>query len=149
MVMGKGAYSDYKLVPFEIKPSTNLSGITIADIPDMEYTGTEQKPSSITVKDGAGRTLRKNLDYTYTVSNAVEKGTAKVTVSFIGNYKGTKTAHYEITQAGQTIKIGNQKTGKSYPEEKQEAGIFLFLIEKKITIRKSKKEEKIGRKKPA
>ena len=110
MVMGKGLYTDYRMVPFEIKPSTNLSGITVADIPDMEYTGTEQKPSSITVKDAAGRTLIKNLDYTYTVSNAVEAGTAKVNISFIGNYKGTRTAQYNINKTGQTIKIGNQKT---------------------------------------
>ena len=140
MVMGKGAYSDYKLVPFEIKPSTNLSGITIADIPDMEYTGTEQKPSSITVKDGAGRTLRKNLDYTYTVSNAVEKGTAKVTVSFIGNYKGTKTAHYEITQAGQTIKIGNQKTEAQPGDEPFNLNVSLKYSGAKITYSSDNKE---------
>ena len=110
MVMGKGNYSDYQMVPFEIKPSTDLSGIKVADIPDMNYTGTVQKPSSITVKDASGRTLKKNLDYTYTVSNAVEAGTAKLKIKFIGNYSGTKTVQYEINQTGQTIKIGNQKT---------------------------------------
>ena len=109
MVIGKGLYSDYQMVPFEVKPSTDLSGITVDDIPDMDYTGAEQKPSSITVKDATGRTLKKNLDYTYTVSHAVEAGTAKVNISFIGNYKGTKTAQYNINQTGQTIKIGNQK----------------------------------------
>lgn len=110
MIMGKGLYSDYQMVPFEIKPSTNLSGIRVADIPDMDYTGTEQKPSSITVTDDMGRTLKNNLDYTYTVSNAVEAGTATVKITFKGNYSGTKTAQYQINQTGQTIKIGNQKT---------------------------------------
>ena len=110
MIMGKGLYSDYQMVPFEIKPSTNLSGIRVADIPDMDYTGTEQKPSSIIVTDDMGRTLKNNLDYTYTVSNAVEAGTATVKITFKGNYSGTKTAQYQINQTGQTIKIGNQKT---------------------------------------
>lgn len=137
MVMGKGLYSDYKMVPFEVKPSSDLSGIKVADIPDMNYTGTEQKPSSITVTDAMGRTLKKNLDYTYTVSNAVEAGTATVKITFMGNYSGTKTAHYEINQTGQTIKIGNQKTSAQANEAPFNLNVSLKYSGAKITYTSS------------
>lgn len=137
MVMGKGLYSDYQMAPFEIKPSTNLSGIRVADIPDMDYTGTEQKPSSITVTDAMGRTLKNNLDYTYTVSNAVEAGTATVKITFMGNYSGTKTAQYQINQTGQTITIGNQKTSVQVDQAPFNLNVSLKYSGAKITYASS------------
>ena len=110
MVMGKGLYTDYNLTPFEIKSSTNLSGVTVGAIADKTYTGSEQKPSSLTIKESSGRTLKNNVDYTYTVSNAVNAGTASVKITFMGNYTGTKTASYKINKAKQTITVGNAQT---------------------------------------
>ena len=109
MVMGKGLYSAYNMVPFEIKPSADLSGITVGSIADKTYTGSEQKPSSITVKEASGRTLKSNIDYTYTVSNATNAGTASVKITFMGNYSGTKKASYKIKKAQQNITVGNSK----------------------------------------
>ena len=140
MVMGKGAYTDYKLVPFEIKPSTSLSGITVADIPAMTYTGSVRKPSSITVKDSSGRTLKNNLDYTYTVSDAVNAGTAKLKITFDGNYKGTKTVSYSINKAKQTLTIGNTKTSVGVNEPDFNLNVSLKYDGAKVTYSSSNKE---------
>ncbi len=96
MVIGKGNYTDYKVVSFSISPSSDLSGITIKQPKDRKYTGSETKPSYITVTDSTGRQLVENLDYTYTVANAVNVGQADLIVSFMGNYTGTKTVKYNI-----------------------------------------------------
>ena len=110
MVIGKGNYTDYKLVSFSITPSSDLSGINIKQPKDRKYTGSETKPSYITVTDSAGRQLIENLDYTYTVANAVNIGQADLIVHFIGNYTGTKTVKYNIVAATQSITVSDART---------------------------------------
>lgn len=110
MVKGKGAYTDYKLVSFTIEPSRDLSGITIKQPKDRKYTGSVTKPSYITVTDASGRKLIENLDYTYTVANAVEVGQADLIVSFMGNLQGTKTVKYNIVKATQSITVSDGRT---------------------------------------
>ena len=110
MVKGKGAYTDYKLVSFNIEPSRDLSGITITQPKDRKYTGSVTKPSYITVTDASGRKLIENLDYTYTVANAVEVGQADLIVSFMGNLQGTKTVKYNIVKATQSITVSDART---------------------------------------
>lgn len=140
MVIGKGSYTDYRLVPFEIKPSSNLSGITVADIPDMTYTGSVCRPSGITVKDSSGRILKNNLDYTYTVSNAVNAGKAGLKITFDGSYKGTKTVSYNINKAKQTLTIGNAKTGVGINEPDFNLNVSLKFDGAKLTYSSSNKE---------
>lgn len=111
MVMGRGAYTDYRLIPFTINPTSDTSGITVEKVADATYTGKEQKPSSVVLKDALGRTLVNNLDYIYTVSNAVDAGTAKINVTLLGNYTGSRSATYEIKKADQEIKLA-WKTGE-------------------------------------
>ncbi len=103
LIKGIGEYTDYQLVPFTINPSSDLSGITAARIKNKYYTGSARVPSTITMTDSLGYTLIKNLDYTFTVTDATEIGTATVTVTFIGNYTGTKTLTYDIIKGNQTI----------------------------------------------
>lgn len=55
-----------------------------------EYTGCEIEPSII-VSIG-GMALTYNEDYTLIFENNVEKGTAKVTIHFIGNFEGLRDA---------------------------------------------------------
>ncbi len=55
-----------------------------------EYTGSEIEPSIIV--SISGMALIYNEDYTLTFENNVEKGTAKVTVHFIGNFEGLRDA---------------------------------------------------------
>ena len=110
VVMGIGNYTDYKLASFTIKPTSDLSGITIKQPKDRKYTGSVTKPSYITVKDATGSKLIENLDYTYTVANAVNIGKADLIVNFCGNYTGSKTVKYNIVKAKQSITVTDSRT---------------------------------------
>lgn len=103
LVKGIGYYTDYKLAPFTVRPSADLNGITIGQLPDVTYNGKEQVPSGLTVTDMYGNRLMKGLDYVYSVDNATDVGTATVTVNFIGNYSGTKTVTYNILPGAQNL----------------------------------------------
>ncbi len=108
LIRGIGIYTDYQLVPFEIEPSRSLSGITVDRITNKYYTGKERVPSSISVKDAYGNTLRQGLDYTFSVKDATEVGTATVTIDFMGNYSGTKKVTYEILPGKQSVTVNQQ-----------------------------------------
>jgi len=92
-VTGKGEYTGTKDISFKILPK-KLTSPTISAIPDKTYTGSEIKPS-LTVKDG-DRTLTSNTDYTLAYKNNVNAGTAAVTVTFKGNYTGSKDVKFRI-----------------------------------------------------
>ncbi len=60
------------------------------------YNGKTKTPSVI-VKDAAGKTLKKNTDYTVSYAKGRKNvGTYKVTVNFKGKYSGTKTLTFKI-----------------------------------------------------
>lgn len=126
LVKGKGVYTDYKLISFEISPSTDLSHITVKQPKDRKYTGSVTKPSYITVTDSkTGKTLVENLDYTYRVENAVNVGHADLYVDFIGNYTGTKSVKYNIVKATQTITLGDSRTSTKLSEGAYNLGVSL------------------------
>ena len=113
LLKGKGDYSDYQLVPFTIQPSSDLSGITNDRILNKYYTGEAREPKSILMTDELGNELIKDLDYTFSVRNATNVGTATVTVTFIGNYTGTKEITYKILKAEQTIEASTTTYNKT------------------------------------
>ncbi len=60
------------------------------------YNGKVKTPT-VTVKDSAGKTLKKDTDYTVTYASGRKNvGTYKVTVKMKGNYTGTKTLTFKI-----------------------------------------------------
>ena len=60
------------------------------------YNGKTKTPS-VVVKDSAGKTLKKNTDYTVTYASGRKKvGTYKVTIKMKGKYSGTKTLTFTI-----------------------------------------------------
>ncbi len=80
---------------YKVKAST----FKIDSIPAQIYDGTPQEPE-IVVKNKVGEILTKDVDYKVTYSNNIKKGTAKVTVTGIGNgYGGTKKASFKIQSA--------------------------------------------------
>ena len=101
-VTGIGNYSGTGSTTFEIT-AKSIAGVKISSIADKTYTGSEIKPS-VTVKDGT-KTLTKDTDYTVKYSNNINAGTAKVTVSGIGNYQGTKTATFQIVPKATALTI--------------------------------------------
>ena len=67
------------------------------------YNGDVKTPS-VTVKDSAGNTLKKNTDYTVTYESGRKNvGTYKVTIKMIGKYSGTKTLTFEINPDKTTV----------------------------------------------
>lgn len=61
------------------------------------YDGGQKKPS-VTVKLN-GKVLKADKDYIVTYSNNINVGTAKVTITGIGNYAGNKTVNFTIVKA--------------------------------------------------
>ncbi|MGN0287463.1 MAG: MBG domain-containing protein, partial [Atopobiaceae bacterium] len=77
---------------------------TISQPEDVVYNGTEQK-QPVTVHDAAtGKDLVKGTDYTLSYSeDTTNVGTVTVTVNGTGNYTGSVSKTYKITQAPVTV----------------------------------------------
>ena len=76
----------------------DLSGASIAAIPDQTFTGSAITPELVVTLDG--RTLTEDTDYTVSYSNNVNAGTATATIVGKGNYAGTKAATFKIVESG-------------------------------------------------
>jgi len=67
------------------------------------YDGKVKTPS-VTVKDSAGKTLKKNTDYTVSYASGRKNvGTYKVTIKMIGKYSGTKALTFKINPTKTTV----------------------------------------------
>ena len=74
------------------------------------YNGKVKTPGVI-IKDSAGKTLKKNTDYTVSYASGRKNvGTYKVTVKMKGNYTGTKTLTFKINPA--STKVSKLTAGK-------------------------------------
>ncbi len=105
MILGMGDFTDYKLLPFTVKPNSDLSGLKAENLQDKTYTGFEVMPTDLKITDGRGKVLLKNLDYTWTSGSAVDAGTANIKIIFTGNYTGTKSMKFNILPGNQTITL--------------------------------------------
>ena len=89
------ALTDYcKENGFKFIDMYDVKNATGVDISSKTYSGKAIKPE-LTVKL-AGITLTKDTDYTVKYSNNTKVGTAKVTLTGKGKYKGTLTKTYKI-----------------------------------------------------
>ncbi|MBR3243393.1 MAG: hypothetical protein IKF90_11970 [Parasporobacterium sp.] len=87
------------------------------------FNGSVQKPA-VTVKDSAGKTIAsKYYTATYSNKNSKNAGTYQVMVKFKGNYSGSKTLSYKITQAANSI-TKFTPTSKTYKYSKTNARTF-------------------------
>ena len=87
------------------------------------FNGSVQKPA-VTVKDSAGKTIAsKYYTATYSNKNSKNAGTYQVMVKFKGNYSGSKTLSYKITQAANSI-TKFTPTAKTYQYSKTKARSF-------------------------
>ena len=80
-------------------PTPLTTDVKLANIAIQKYTGAKVEPALVLTYTNAqkiSRTLVKNRDYTATFENNVQPGTAKVTITGIGNYSGTRTATFRI-----------------------------------------------------
>jgi len=107
IVKGIGNYSNEALKKFKIiKEYVDISTGTVSSISNMEYTGDAIKPSP-TVKYGS-TTLKKNTDYTLSYSNNENVGTATITITGTGIYKGTLKQTFKIVKADAKIETDQE-----------------------------------------
>lgn len=92
-ITGKGNYTGTVQKNFQID-SKSLSGVTIKEVSEQEYTGEPILPK-LTVKLGT-KTLSLDKDYTVTGSNNINTGTATLTITGKGNYNGSVSTTFEI-----------------------------------------------------
>ncbi|MBQ8965980.1 MBG domain-containing protein [Ruminococcus sp.] len=99
-IAGTGAYTGVKTANFRIT-AKSMNGVTVTLAPvSYVYDGSEKQPAA-TVKDGDAM-LILNSDYTIAYLNNVEAGEATAVITGLGNYAGTKTAAFTISEA-QTV----------------------------------------------
>ena len=82
------------------KEKTVLGGIGKITLPTLNYAyrGRDLKPT-VTVRDTDGKKLTQGKDYTYTISNCKNVGTATINVTGKGIYTGTGTKKFNVVKA--------------------------------------------------
>lgn len=91
--------------------SVTAKPVVAEPIAEAVYTGKAYKPKPVLTVDRV--TLVEGIDYTLEYANNIKAGTAKITVTGIGNYQGKKIINYTITPTtldGGTIGAIGKKT---------------------------------------
>jgi hypothetical protein len=112
-VTGKGKYSGTVTAQFTItKPDVALTDIAGASLTlakaSYAYDGTAKTPAITVMLNG--KTLAQGTGYTVAYSNNVNIGTATVTVTGKGDYKGSKTVSFKIIP--KTVTVTKATVGK-------------------------------------
>lgn len=110
------------------KPSSGTDLIAVEVIPDsFSYDGTEKKPTVlVTYQYGTEvevRQLTEGSDFTVAYSNNIHAGTATAVISGIGNYTGSRTVEYTITEKSFDGAIVTFPNGTSYPYMGSDNGV--------------------------
>ena len=80
----------------EVVEKISLKYIKILSVEDQIYTGKEIKPTQdLKYK---GKTLVEGNDYILSYSNNIDIGTAKMTITGIGDYEGTIIIRFKIVE---------------------------------------------------
>ena len=105
IITGKGNYTGTINYGFTINPKEfDSKEIDIAlEKTAYEYTGTPIQPTVI-VKDASEKVLTEDTDYTVSYESNTNAGTATVTVTGKGNYKGTIPVEFTIAPKTLTLR---------------------------------------------
>ncbi|SDB21749.1 Leucine rich repeat-containing protein [Butyrivibrio sp. INlla16] len=119
---------------FQIKKTEDISGKKATlSATEFDYTGSPITPD-VTIEG-----LVKDRDYTVTYKNNIEPGTATVTITGIGSYKGTIDLTFTIKQKQyKDEEVSDQESGADY-EVNTEADGTTIATYKKSTDKKAKK----------
>lgn len=112
----KAVYAAWKELK-DISDAT-ISGVTV----NYGYSGKAYTPTVKVVLDGV--TLTKDTDYKVKYENNIQPGTAKITVTGIGNYTGTKIKTFGIVQCVSSIVSG--KTYMLIPKNNSQAAVCAY-----------------------
>ena len=109
-------YSGVKHVYFTIQPQSVAKKVRAkVNGKKFLYTGSELTPGvNLTYNK---RNLTEGVDYVLSYSNNVGKGSAKITITGIGNYTGSKTVKFRITGPKlKDAKVSLVPNGTPYPD---------------------------------
>ena len=109
-------YSGVKHVYFTIQPQSVAKKVRAkVNGKKFLYTGNELTPGvNLTYNK---RKLTEGVDYVLSYSNNVGKGSAKITITGIGNYTGSKTVKFRITGPKlKDAKVSLVQNGTPYPD---------------------------------
>lgn len=123
------AYSDLS-ASIPIAVYYDMSTATVSRINAQTYTGGEIKPEfTVTMKAGETMTLREGTDYTVKWENNVNKGTATVTLTGKGSYKGTKSFTFEIREQsiGSAMQVNLASETLTWTGKALEPAVSVFL----------------------
>lgn len=112
----------------QAKDVSKASDISVPNISNKTYNGKAQKPAVTVVDNTRGAVLTEGTDYTRTDASNTTPGTATVTLTFSGNYTGTKTLSYKIVPKKTSISrvsAGKKKATVSY---KKVSGISGYQV---------------------
>ncbi len=102
-ITGKGNYTGIAEKKFTIEPKNIESAIIVLGGLNRPYTGEEQTVEivSVTLPDGDGVNLERDIDYTVKDNSNTATDAAKIvlTIEGMGNYTGTAEKTWEITKA--------------------------------------------------
>lgn len=88
-----------------VASTTTIKRIKTIKLATTSYTyNGKVKTPTVVVKDSAGKTLKKNTDYTVKyLTNRKSIGTHKVKITFVGKYSGSKTLTFAISLAKSSV----------------------------------------------
>ena len=98
-ITGIGDYTGTIKKNFNIV-ARGISDTTIGSIPNQTYTGNSISALPVITYNGA--TLTKDVDYTLSYSNNINVGTATITITGKGNFKGTTSKTFSISARAMT-----------------------------------------------
>ena len=98
IIIGTGLYGGSIVKEYKITAGqADVLGFTVTGIKNKTYTGSRITQSPV-VKIGS-ITLKEGTDYTLSYVNNLNVGTAKMTITFLGNFSGTLTFTFKIVAA--------------------------------------------------
>ena len=116
---------------------TSITNTEIGDVSDQTYTGSALTPNPTITYNGT--TLTEGTDYTLSYSNNINAGEATITITGMGDYEGTTTKTFNITQATNSWTTQPRMAGWTYGETaKSPAGAAKFG---KVTFQYKKSTE--------
>ncbi|MBQ3964331.1 MAG: Ig-like domain-containing protein, partial [Firmicutes bacterium] len=107
VISGTGDYTGEVRIAFTINPRS-LSKATVSGVTSKPYTGKAIAQEPVVTVGGV--TLVKGTDYKLSYKDNKLVGTATMTITGLGNYKGTATRTFKITdKTARTITLGTLK----------------------------------------
>lgn len=129
-ITGRGNYTGNIEKSFGIS-SVSISGASVASISNQEYTGSGILPK-VRVKLNS-KTLTLNRDYKVSGTNNVNVGTARLTITGIGNYTGTTSKTFKIITKNISKVKANKIDNQDYTGRRITPEVELYNGDIKLT----------------